>query len=129
MSRSRPLLGGAAVALALVAAPAADAASVEAFRAFASDGAIEYRIVLCAPVRSKVVFTTRLEARRGPAYVLPPRSGRQQHACPTWRYAESNRFPPGRYTTQVGIEVDGDRLRTPRVVVVLPSGKRTAGRP
>lgn len=120
MSRSRAIVGGATLALALAAAPAADAASVKSFRAFASAGAIEYRIVLCAPVGSKVVFTTRLDARGGRTYVLAPWTGRQENPCPTWRYAERDRFPSGRYTTQVGIEVDGERLRTPRVAVVLP---------
>ena len=120
MSASRPLVTGATVALALAAAPAADAASVESFRASASGSAIEYRIVLCAPVGSRVVFTTRLDARRGPTYVLTPWTGRQEHPCPTWRYTEPDRFPSGRYTTQVGIEVDGKRLRTPRVSIVLP---------
>jgi hypothetical protein len=120
MSWSRLIVGGAAVALALAAAPAADAASVQSFRAFVSRDAVQYRIVLCAPVGTRVVFTTRLDARGGRTYVLAPWTGRQKHVCPTWRFAERIRVPAGRYTTQVRIDAGRRHLRTRRVAVVLP---------
>lgn len=111
-----------AVAAALAAAPAADAdaATVAAFRAFVDGGSLHYEVTVCARVGSRVRFTTRLDARGGRTYFLAPRTGRQQHPCPTWRYAEQARFPPGRYTTSVRVTVDDARLNTRRVAIVLP---------
>ncbi len=115
-------MGGASAAVALAAAPAADAASVQDFRASVSEDAIHYRIVLCAPIGDRVVFDTRLDARGGPTYVLAPRTGHQRHLCPIWRYAVRIRFPAGRYDTRVTINVAGKHLRTPRVRVDVPAG-------
>ncbi len=120
MSRSRAIVGGAAAAVALAAAPAADAASVKDFRASVSGDAIHYRIVLCASIGDRVVFDTRLDARSGPTYLLAPRTGRQRHVCPIWRYKVRIRFPAGRYDTRVTIEVGDKHLRTPRVRVDVP---------
>lgn len=120
MSRTGSIVSGAAVALTLAFAPSAEAASVESFRANASRDGVRYQIVVCAPVGAQVVFTTRLAGPGGRKYVIPPRSGRQAHACPTWRYTVSERFAPGRYTTQVVVRVDDERLVTPRATVVVP---------
>ena len=50
-----------------------------------------YQIVLCAPVGAKVVFRTQLEGPTGRKYRLTPRTGRQEHECPAWRYEIDNR--------------------------------------
>jgi hypothetical protein len=120
MPRSGSIVGGAAVALTLAVAPAADAASIESFRATASRDAVRYQIVLCAPVGAKVVFRTQLQGPTGRTYRLTPRTGRQEHECPAWRYEIDNRYPAGRYTTQVAVDVDGERLTTRRARVTLP---------
>jgi hypothetical protein len=110
----------AVAALTLAAAPTADAATVQSFRATVSGDEVHDRVVLCANVGARIVFRTRLDAREGRTYVLPARTGRQRHVCPIWRYDVPLRFPSGDYTTQVRIAVGHERLRTRRVALVLP---------
>jgi hypothetical protein len=115
-------IGFAVVAALLAGAPAAEAKrpSIQAFRAFAKDGAIHYRIVLCAPIGADVTFHTRLQhGSRGETYVLAPQRGHQDNICPTWHYTVDDRFSAGRYTTHVTVDVDGRHLRTRRATIHL----------
>lgn len=124
MSKTRPLVGaGVAAAVALAAAPVAEAARVERFTAVARPGEIHYRVVLCAPIGAHIEFRARLTAHRK-TVVLPPRTGSQEHACPAWRWTESKGVRAGRYRTDVVIRVDDERVRTKRVTVVVPAGRR-----
>ena len=114
-SRITRAIVAAGTLLALAATPAAAAPPrVDAFRASVDGSQIQYRVVLCAPVGARVVFTPELRDSRGRTFVSPDQVGRQQSGCPIWRFSEPDRYRPGRYSVRVRVQVGSDMVFTPR---------------